>query len=296
MPVNCPYCGSENVGLHRNPSQYLCKDVKCGKYFTVKIEREEILVPSLIKPLSKLEVSLKTTQDRIRIIPFGDIHVGSEECDWDKVQRELDYILDTPDCYLIGMGDYLDCASKMVRKGPNVFESVLSPMQQYEKMLNAFKPLAKAGKILGLLAGNHEDWIKEDSGMDVIAMLCMGLNVPYLGSACDVVVNVNKQRYTGYVQHGSSSAKLGSTKIAAMMNATREIYADFFCYGHVHQVAATKCARRMEGKEFKSYYVLTGHFLKWEGGYAQAFGISPSPTGVAKMYLFADRRDIHVIV
>lgn len=291
--VKCPNtaCESANVGINKQPNRYICHD--CGKYFTYGANK---VVKSPLKALSRLEVLLNTKQDRVRIIPFGDIHVGAEECDWNKVERELVYILKTPDCYLIGMGDYMDCASKMVRKGPNIFESILSPMQQYEKILNAFKPLAEEGKVLGLLTGNHEGWISEDSGMDIVAMLCMALDVPYLGSACDLVINVNGQRYTGYVQHGSSAAKLGATKIAAMMNATREIYADFFCYGHVHQVAATKCARRLEGKEYKSYYVLTGHFLKWEGGYAQAFGISPSPTGVAKMYLFADRKDIHVIV
>jgi len=294
--VTCTKCESDNVGLNHNPNKYLCKD--CGAYFTVSIDKPAPKPKSALAPLSKLEVFLTTKEEAVGIIPVGDIHVGAPEgqCDWAKVERTVDYILNKPDRYMIGMGDYMDCASKMVRKGPNVFTSSLSPMQQYEKMLNLLKPLADKGKLIGLLTGNHETWIAEDSGYDVIAMLCMALKVPYLGAGCDVVINVNKERYIGYIQHGSSSAKLGSTKIGGMINANRDIYADFYFYGHVHQVAAVKCAKRFEGKELKSYYILTGHFLKWEGGYAQAFGISPSPTGVAKMSLFAHRHDIHLSI
>ena len=290
----CPKCNSDNVGLNKNPNRFVCRD--CGSYFTVQIDKPVVPKKSVLEPLSKLEVSFTTKVDRVRIVPLGDIHVGAPDgqCDWEKVEREVDYVLATPDCYVIGMGDYMDCASKMVRKGPNIYTSSLQPMQQYEKIYTLFKRLTDKGKLLGLLSGNHEQWIAEDSGYDVIAMLCMSLNVPFLGAACDIVFNVNDQRYTGYIQHGSSSAKMGSTKIAAMMNATRDIYADFFCYGHVHQVAATKCARRMEGKELKTYYILTGHFLNWEGGYSQAFGMSPSPTGVAKISLFSQRHDIHL--
>lgn len=296
LMVKCTKCGSENTGIKNKPYGYRCHD--CGANFTSGSPTKTVVEKSALVPLSKLEVSFTTKGDRIRLSPIGDIHVGAPEgqCDWDKLERTVDYILSIPEYYVIGMGDYMDCASKMVRKGPNVYSSSLSPMQQYEKIYKIFKLLADKGRLLGLLTGNHEQWIAEDSGIDVIAMLCMSLNVPFLGSACDVVFNVNEERYTGYIQHGSSSAKLGSTKIAAMMNATRDIYADFFCYGHVHQVAATKCGRRMDGQELKTYYILTGHFLKWQGGYAQAFGISPSPTGIAKISLFSNHHDIHLSI
>jgi hypothetical protein len=291
--IKCIKCGSIKVGLNKAPNSYKCRE--CGKYFTLTMDTPT-KVHSIMEPLSKLEVTFNIDDDKLRTIPLGDIHVGSNQCKWDKVNSELNYILNTKYCSMIGMGDFCDMASKEVRKGPSVFESVLSPMQQYEKIYDAFKPLADAGKIIGLLKGNHEQWINEDSGIDIMAMLCMALKVPYLGSACDIVINVNDQRYVVYAQHGSSSAKLSSTKMGSLMNATRDIFADLFLYGHVHQVSATKCSKWVEGKEQKAYYVLTGHFLDWQGGYAQTFGISPSPTGVAKISLFADRKDIHVSI
>jgi hypothetical protein len=290
--IRCPRCNSIKTGINKNPDRYVCHE--CGHYFTKK---EKIVSDDIsVEAVARLDVKLQTKTDRINIKPIGDIHVGSAECDWDKVQATLDYVLNTEGAYMIGMGDYCDCASKMVRKGPNCFESVLTPMQQYMKIYKAFKPLADKGKILGLLTGNHENWIKEDSGMDIIALLSMGLNVPFLGMACDMTIQVNDQKYLCYVQHGSSNAKVSSSKIASAFNSTKDIFAELFLYGHVHQLAVTKGAKRFDGREVKSYYVLTGHFLTFTGSYAQAFGMSICPTGTAKIQMFADRHDIHVSV
>jgi UDP-2,3-diacylglucosamine pyrophosphatase LpxH len=294
--TNCPYCKSSETGVNKRPNKYLCR--ACGKYFTVHgISLAQDPEENSLEPISKLEVTLDSPKkDRVGIVPIGDIHVGSGQCDWDKVLRELDYILNTPDTYMLGMGDYCDMASKMVRKGPCVFDSTLSPMQQYEKIYNAFRPLAEQGKVLGLLRGNHEEWIHEDSGIDIVSLLCRELRVPYLGSACDLVINVNAQRYAGYILHGSSNAKTSSSKLVSLLNITKDIYANFFIMGHVHQIAVAKTSKRIDGKEIKCYYVTSGHFLKFEGGYAQTFGMSSSPTGTAKIMLFADRFDIHISV
>src|SRR5437660_1148673 len=92
-------------------------------------------------------VHLTTDKDKVRIIPVGDIHVGAPEnlCDWPKLIGTLKYIEDTPDTYMIGMGDYGDFATKMSR-GPSVYQQTLSPQQQYEAILNAFRPLALKNK------------------------------------------------------------------------------------------------------------------------------------------------------
>ena len=290
--VTCPRCDSDKVTLHNSPSQYHCR--KCGKYFTVGPEINKV---SILEPLSKLEVDLVTTRDRINLVPIGDIHLGAAECDWDKVEREVEYILTHQDHYTIGMGDYCNFANRNSnRKGPSVYADALSPMQQYEKLYNLLKPLADQKKLLGLLKGNHEEWIYEDSGIDIVALLCQALDVPYLGSACDLVIGVNEIEYTAYALHGSSHAKTSASKMGSLYNATRDILADIYLQGHVHQVAASKASKWIGGKETKSYYILTGSFLKWQFGYAQKWGLSPNPTGVAKISLFANKKDVHVTI
>jgi predicted phosphodiesterase len=243
---------------------------------------------------------LTTTEDKIRIIPFGDIHVGAPEnlCDWKKVVGTLKYIEDTPNTYMIGMGDYGDFAMKMSH-GPSIYEATLNPQQQYEAILNAFKPIAKKGKILGMISGNHDDWIKDFAGLDIVRNLSRELNTAYLASGATVYIYVNDKRYVLNVRHGVGSAKEPHTKLASIYRQTRNLFADIFLMGHTHSLQVSKSTYVYEGITKKTYRILTGAFLNWNQSYAMEFGLTPEPTGVAKISLF-DRKntpyssDIHV--
>lgn len=336
--VECPYCGSTKVHINRKPTnQYLCND--CGKYFTLRktlsVEvaasvkccncgkslsfsgknryvdcqdcgfknfinnNNEAVDPcSLDQGVGTLDIDL-TTDEKARIVPVGDIHVGAPkgQCDFEKVKRELEYIEDTPDTYLLGMGDMMDCAQKMPwSRGPNIFSSSLQPMEQFNLMEQVLKPLAKKRKIIGLLTGNHEEWIMMNTGYQIINLLCKTLDVPYLGSACDINVKVGKQQYVLYALHGSGNAQLKHTKLGRLMNCSKDIFADALIMGHVHQLAVAKGGKYQNGFTNKAYYILTGHFLNWVGSYAQAFGLDVCPSGCPKITLFSDRKDIHVSI
>jgi len=253
--------------------------------------------------VTKQAYEIKTTEDRIRLVPLNDWHLGAPEnqCDLKKIKAEINYILKTPNTYAIGLGDYCDCAQKMPgRRGPSVFLQSLDPQTQMETAIELLTPLAKAKKLLGLHDGNHEQWIAEATGINIIKTIADGLGVPYLGPACDTLIylyNKNgKQKYLIYSQHGNSSAKLKHTKLGALIAATKDIFADVFLWGHVHQIAVVKGGKRWNGRQMKCYYILCGHFLKWEGSYAQMFGLDICPAGTPKIQLFADRKDVHVSV
>ena len=295
----CKWCSSSNTRLDHKPNRYLCRE--CGRTFRVKMDVGTIsdtIDREINKGIGHLNITLPEPEgDRIRIVPIGDIHVGAPEgqCDWKKLVKELNYILETPDTYMIGMGDFMDCAKRM-GGGPNIFMSSLSPQEQYNLIEKAFKPLADAGKILGLHCGNHEEWITRETGMQVVDLLCRSLGVPFLGYACDITLHVGKQTYLGYSQHGTSSAKLKHTKLGAAINSTKDIFADFFLYAHTHQIGVQKGGKRINGNQIKCYYILCGHFLLWEGSYAQMFGMDIGPSGCPQIKLFIDRHDIHVSV
>jgi len=291
--ITCKHCG-HTWPYHGNNTYTTCP--QCNY---------KVFIPNHINPQaieqgkSRLTVKLETKEDRIRIVPWGDVHVGApkEQCLWDKACDMLHYVLQHKNTYLLGMGDYMDCAQKMPwRRGPNVYVSSLSPMEQYQLILQALKPLAEQGKILGLHCGNHEMWIMENTGIQIIKLLADSLHVPFLGEGCETTVTVNHQKYLIYSQHGTSSAKLKHTKLGAAISQTKDIFADLFLYGHVHQIGVQKGGKRVGGRQRKCYYVLTGHFLDWEGSYAQAFGLDVCPAGCPQVKLFADRLDVHVSI
>jgi len=296
--VTCHKCGY--TWLYKGKSTVAhCPNCDYKVFLLNRNEQNNTELTSLTVGLTKHTVTLNTDEDRIRIVPWGDIHIGAPEqqCQWSKAKAELDYVLNRENTYLLGMGDYMDCAQKMPwRRGPNIYRESLPPMQQYKRILEALKPLAEKRKILGLHWGNHEEWIMEQTGFQPVQMLCDSLNVPMLGPACETIVHVNKQSYLFYSQHGVSNAKLKHTKLGALIAAVKDVYADVYLYGHVHQLAATRGAKRFRQQTLKVYYVLTGHFLDWEGSYAQQFGLDPSPSGCAQIKLFADRHDVHVSI
>jgi len=247
-------------------------------------------------------IHLKTDAEKIRVIPVGDIHVGAPEnlCDWPKLIGTLKYIEDTPDTYMIGMGDYGDFATKMGR-GPNVYQQTLNPQQQYEAILNAFKPLASKGKILSVIEGNHDSWVSSLVGINIVRNLARELNTTHLASGASIYIYVNDKRYVFNVRHGVGSAKEPHTKLQSLYKQTRNLFADVFLCGHMHSLQISKSSYVLEGIEHKTYRVLTGSFLKWNQSYAMEFGMVPEPTGVAKISLF-DRKtkqhqsDIHVSI
>jgi len=257
-----------------------------------------------LQGITKQKYTIFTTEDRIRIIPVGDIHIGAPQgqCQLKKVAALLEHIEKTPNTYMLGTGDYMDCAQKMPgKKGPSVYFQSMPPQQQLEKIQMMLLRLAQKHKILGLHGGNHEGWILELTGIDVIKILADNLKVPYLGPACDTTVDLvnragQKQRYLIYSQHGNSNAKQKHTKMGALIAATKDIFAHIFIWGHVHQVGSERGGKRFNGNQIKCYYVLAGHWLDWEGSYAQLFGLDICPAGTAKIQLFADRNDVHVVV
>jgi len=297
MQVRCHHC-SYTWNYKGNRTVTNCPRCKY-KVFLTQQTLNNNFETDITQGLQNLTVHLKTDEDRVRLVPWGDVHIGAPkgQCLWAKARAELGYVLLRKNTYLIGMGDYMDCAQKMPwRRGPNIFQSSLQPMEQYQLLLEALKPLAKVGKILGLHSGNHERWIMEDTGIQIIKLLCDSLNVPFLGEGCKTTVYVNKQKYLVYGRHGSSGARYRHTKLAALINQTKDVMADLYLMGHVHQIAAMKGGKYVGPKITKTYYVLTGHFLNWKGSYAQAFGFDISPAGCVQIKLFADRHDIHVSI
>lgn len=296
IEIKCHHCG--NTQLYRGNNRYTNCRV-CGYKIFIKEDNTPIDPAKLDIGVGTLNLKFNPESDRIRIIPWGDVHVGAPEgqCDWKKACEELRYVLDTPDTYLIGMGDLMDCAQKMPwSKGPNIFASSLQPMEQFSLLEQTLQPLAEQGKIIGLIGGNHEEWIMTNTGIQIISLLCRSLRVPYLGAACDINISVGKQRYSLYALHGSGNAQLKHTKLGRLMNCTKDIFADALIMGHVHQLAVAKGGKYHRGQTCKSYYILTGHFLNWVGSYAQAFGMDVCPSGCPKLTLFKDRKDIHVSI
>lgn len=270
--TNCPRCDYKVFGI-KNEASTQSENSKLVKY-TIEIN--------------------PNGRRKILIIPVGDIHIGAPEdsCMLNALKGYLNFIHKRSEAYMIGMGDYGDWAQRMQQpgRGPNLRMESLPPNQQYETLYKLFYPLAEEGKILGLLSGNHDMWMFEYGGFDIVKELSRDLNIPYFANPCNLVVKLGKQTYSIYAMHGRSNAKTKSGKLGALERATKDIFADFLLMAHTHAKGAFEGGKYFYGEMRKCYYCLTGSFLNWEGSYAQFWG-DISPCGVVRLELYAGKTE-----
>ena len=147
--------------------------------------------------------------------------------------------------------------------------------------------------------GNHEYGIYRDTGVDLSKMMAKELGCPYLGYSCFTKIRIGKQNYIIYSTHGSSGATLPHTKIKKCLDLSASFNADIYLYGHTHDLDS----RLEEFREIdlknksvkirKKMYVLTGHFLNYEGSYGEQKNYRPAKKGAPKIKLYKDRWDFH---
>lgn len=231
------------------------------------------------------------------IVFFGDVHVGHPQCDMERATAMLDYCVKNH-IYVLGMGDWMECGLRM-SIGDSVYKQQLNPQDQMEEAIEMLEPVAKAGLLLGIHEGNHEQRITKETGIDPTRIIAKTLGVPYLGYAIWNLFRVGTQNYTAYTWHGASGSRFRHTKLKAVLDASQQFEADIIAMGHVHDKEVSTVLRQRVNirnrtvEERKVHVFLTGSYIKYDKSYAQAKGYPPSPLGSPKVQLYGSRWDIH---
>ena len=227
------------------------------------------------------------------VIFFGDVHIGSPECDLERAERMLEYCLKNR-IYVFLMG------ANRYSVGAGVYEQPITPQKQFEVALELLKPLADAGLVLGNIQGNHEFRLYKDCGVNITKLLSGQLGIPYLGDACWNVFSVGGQKYRLYTLHGASGSRYVYTKLKSLVDISHNFSCDIMAMGHVHESADTSIlVQEIEprtGKviERKKFLIITGHYLRYDRSYAQTKGLPIGKMGSPKVKFFSDKKDIHI--
>lgn len=137
---------------------------------------------------------LSASGNDVKIVPLADLHIGDSQSDMKLIKNMLDAILNLPDTYCILGGDLMDSA--IASSIGDTYAAKLQPMEQLEKCVELFSPLADAGKILGVLSGNHENRIYKAVGVDMTRVFCDQLNLSevYSDTTALYFLKVGRQR------------------------------------------------------------------------------------------------------
>ncbi len=241
----------------------------------------------------------KISDDCISIVPLADFHVGSKNHMADLLKEYLAYIMSTPNCYAIGLGDYMENATR-TSVGLGMYDEEYHFPRQYEKVEEMLRPLARAGKLIGMHGGNHERRTTLAVGMDPVYLLARSLDVPYLGYTAFHKWVVGKTVYKVITMHGYSNAKTAAGRLNALRNMRDIALADVYLMGHAHDRFVYKDMVYTINESTDSveanyrYYIIAGGLLSWPGSYADMMAMPPVLTGLVKIDIYTGCKLVEV--
>ncbi len=246
--------------------------------------------------LNKQVLSTKKGQNYAEVVFIGDIHYGSPQFDRNRFLNMLEYCLKNK-LYVFLMGDLIELATRD-SVGAGIYEQEFIGQNQYEQMVEWLKPLADKKLILGSLNGNHEDRAYVRTGINIGKMIARELKVKYLGDACWNKFRVGNQSYSIYSLHGRTGSRFDGTALLALERISTSFFCDLICMGHTHKmISSTVLIQRLENgavREHKKTLLITGSYLKYDGGYGQTIGLPISKLGSPKVKFFSTKKDILV--
>lgn len=216
-----------------------------------------------------------------KIVLLSDVHWGQLACAKDRFLKTLEYILNNKNVYCILGGDLVEMVTRS-QKGNMLMEQDITPTNQILEMTEMLKPLAKKGKILGLLRDNHLQRLERDALVDMNEIFASNLNVPYWGVGGVTHLKLGKKNnvFLAY-QHGADAGKNEFTALDRMMS----VYpgCDVYALGHNHRLSSRKIVTLSmdnNGEECgkEHWEIRTGSYLKY-AAYAREKLYSPSVIG-----------------
>jgi len=112
--------------------------------------------------------------DNFELILFGDNQEGNIATAHDQYKECLDYIIAEPTRYGIHMGDVMDAFWCDDVKRYDPLTCKITPSEQKKRSIEALEPLAKTGRLLTILKGNHEKALERKYG-DITTEICEAL-------------------------------------------------------------------------------------------------------------------------
>lgn len=156
---------------------------------------------------------IKRTYENIQqlnIYPLGDVHIGSKECDIKLFKQWVEMVRQDPFGAAVIIGDMMNMGLKTSKS--NVYEEVLTPMQQKELCYELLSPISD--KIIAGCSGNHEYRAVKEVGMNPLYdVFCrMRIEDKYRENACFIKLTVGKQgknpnTYGVVLTHGTNKNK-----------------------------------------------------------------------------------------
>jgi len=269
--------------------------------------------------LNTVRIPFKTGES-FTLIPVGDVHLGSANCDVGAFKEVLCDARDDPNTRLIFMGDQVEAIAPNDKRwhAGGVDPAIIDLAHQdriadvyVEKLAELLAPVAD--KIIAYGDGNHEAAFTKHYYTSISGRVLEAIGRPdaYTGWACltRIVFDHRTRKRSLPVRvfhsHGFQAGRLEGGKVNEVRRLLAYIEADVYCQGHSHSKWVVPQTRLETDVRFtrlvahEVYTCHTGSFLKTlqqdHVSYAECAGYPPTSTGVVKFVLRPEEDRVRII-
>lgn len=256
-----------------------------------------------------IKADLSADTKSIELLVLADHHYSDPHSDHDAIRRDIDYVMGHDNAYCVLAGDLMDCALKTSLG--DVYTN-LSPMEELAACTEMFDPLAKSGKVLAVVGGNHEARHYRTNGIDMTRLMCrqIGIEDKYSPDTALLFLRFGREPkechhrpilYTIYLTHGSGGGRKEGGKIQRLADYALIVDADCYICGHTHLPASFKTgfARPSAANSSVTYctklFVNAAAKLQY-GGYGDIGGFKPPCLDTPRIIFSGERKEMHALV
>jgi predicted phosphodiesterase len=168
----------------------------------------------------------------VKIATLGDMHYGHSECDYGALTKFRTWLRLEPNCYWIGMGDYLENSAPGSSPRGAHWEQTSTPDEQWEW----FEDFWANTNCLWLMEGNHEYRTPRDTSLGIVRRICRQIDCYNHDIGGYIVLGVNDIPYIFYVRHGYGSSATKGYHLRKVIEQAGVPDADIVALGHIHQL------------------------------------------------------------
>lgn len=240
------------------------------------------------------------------LYPLGDIHLGSANCDKDRMWQTVNAIRSDPLARWVGMGDYCEWITPKDKRwqGGGIDEAIIDQGAlgrigdvYVEKIASILRPIMD--KCLAFGIGNHEERFEIEHETNLCQRILQESGAPGdLYSGWAGLTRILWQRASErsgraqtiiYHSHGWQAGRMDGAKINQMERLPAWVQADIYLHGHSHSSFVKPVARLKYDGRFEriavdvAYTAHTGSFLRTyqqdQRGYGEVKGYPPTVMG-----------------
>lgn len=201
---------------------------------------------------------------------IGDLHVGSPHTDYDRITQEAETIVNTPDSFVVAMGDWVDGFFF----NPAEMHQMEQPFEQRQYMISLLQHFAEHDRLLLSLSGDHDMWASK-MGIDPYEQFAGRFGAHFMNGVGYMTAQVGEAEYKLSMAHRHNGFSIYNHAHPAMRLMREEAQgADILVTAHTHRKGyARQAVKEFGGDSRKVDFIVVGPY-KATDDYSQKKGFS----------------------